>query len=857
MQVADRPASAAKRSDATLLARVRQPPSARPIDVVLRPLFRPELGEIRIEDAVFAIGRAEPPFASYGHGLANVLSRQHARIFRKDGFVYVVDLQSRNGTTVNRAEIGTAPCQLRDGDEICFAGALSYRVQIGPRGRPEAGVTLTLTPERVDSGLQPIVITTFPFLVGKTETNFSHYKSHAEHGRELGYLSRRQACIYLKEGQIHIEDLGSGNGTFVDGRRLPQAVLLHEGAVVAFGGTHFVYRVSITQEPPPQMASEPVESGGRDSQEAERKKAEAAEPSKPQAPASGRPQVPDAGKTQFMAAPTSFLDVFCPPEEPKPAVASGGDPTPPAPEEPAPQRRRRGRASSLLAELASLHAAAASERSPRTGWKIAGVTGILGAVIVGAYFWTAPDRELKNAVARGEYARAAVLAGDMLDKHPDDLDLKARATELALKASVPAWLAKIQARDFEGATGVLAGLSGLGRRDSDLRPFMDELTWLGNIERLVSSRGGPQTPIRIYADEDRIGRLIGRWNDDSGDDQRALARIASYVPPFATWYGEALTHLRRLQSESAVYLPVIEHLKANITTELARDDPDALTSVLKETEEKYPGLGGLDSVRQDLSRYVEIRQEARTRKSGRLFALLRNAQFATPPFQQSFRALVESGQLPTPDLLRQYGEATQAWKDGNTNDAFAGLQKMAEGPWGEEAAAELQRRQGVTSRFEALQQSRNADGFVDQLLAFRESLDADEDVYFLRTTASDLNEQKDQVIEHAQNAMNQARTLWEKYRSNGAIDASQRIETSISDQFRTGARLLAEASRYARQGFLMYSQIDPAGAAQWTGIRDEIESEAREQRSRLHDLDNVVEPELLKAKLALLGDATE
>jgi hypothetical protein len=130
-------------------------------------------------------------------------------------------------------------------------------------------------------------------------------------------------------------------------------------------------------------------------------------------------------------------------------------------------------------------------------------------------------------------------------------------------------------------------------------------------------------------------------------------------------------------------------------------------------------------------------------------------------------------------------------------------------------------------------------------------------VYFVRATAAELNLQRDNVIARAQDAMNRARTLWQEYQSNGAIDASQRIETSISDQFRTRARLLAEASRCAQQGFLIYSQVDAAGAAQWTAIRDEIESEARQQRSRLHDLSNVVEPELLKTKLALLGDPNE
>jgi hypothetical protein len=395
--------------------------------------------------------------------------------------------------------------------------------------------------------------------------------------------------------------------------------------------------------------------------------------------------------------------------------------------------------------------------------------------------------------------------------------------------------------------------------------MIDELEWLGGLERLVSSRDGPEAPIRIYADEDRIEHLIERWNDDTDEQQRTLARIASHVPQFGDWYGEALTHVRRLQSEATVYLPVIERVKANIATELQRDDPEALQPLLKETADKYPGLGGLDSVRQDLASYIEIRREARSsplpRKSGRLFELLRRAHFVTPPFQQGLNALTESGQLPPADLLRQYEAATQAWKDGDTSDALAGLQKMATGPWGEAAAAELERRQQVTARFAELQQSRNAgpqgaSDFVDRLLSFRESL-ADEDQYFVRATAADLALQRDNVIARAQDAMNRARMSWEEYRRNGAIDASQRIETSISDQFRSSARLLAEASRSAQQGLLLYSQVDPAGAAQWTGIRDEIEAEAREQRTRLHDLSNVVEPELLKTKLALLGDTTE
>jgi pSer/pThr/pTyr-binding forkhead associated (FHA) protein len=889
-------------------AEVAQMPSAAHPDIVLKPVSRPELGEIRIDADDFCIGRTEQPFASYDAGIANMLSRRHACIFSKDGSVFLRDLESRNGTSVNHVGVGRAPCELRDGDEICFADTLSYRVQIASLTRPEGSLTLTLTPESVQSGLESIVITRFPFLVSKTDATFSRYKNTGPHDKELAYLSRRHAYIQVKDGQPYIEDLGSGNGTCLDGESLAQAVPLQNGAVVAFGGKHFVYRVSIASEPRVARASSaatetlvndqpavkptaasntpaPVVAAAQSEPNAKRgpepvAKPSAEAPAKPGAapavrpsaepPAAARPAKPTAepqpnapqalpsNKTQFMGAATSFLEVYCDPGQPQEVAAPGESAAPAvAAKEPPVSRRRRGRAMVLLSELASLHVGS-EPANPRSGWwKGVALVGVVGAFIWAVYWWNAPERDLKNAMGRGEYVRAAAMASQLLAQHADDAELKALATDATLKANVPVWLAKVRARDFDGAKRVLAGMSDMGRRDATLRPLTEELDWLGNFERLISERGGPEAPVRIYADEDRIEHLIGGWNDDTGEHQRALARIASHVPQFGDFYGEALTYLRKMQSESTVYLPIIERLKGNIEIELQRDDPEALQPLLKDTAAKYPGLGGLDSVRQDLASYIEIRREARTRKSGRVFALLAKANFATPPFQQAARTLIDGGQLPPATLVRQYDAATQFWKDGNTDEAFAGLEKLTTGPWGDEVAKELERRRHVSGRYSELQQSRDADDYVDRLLTFRESLDADEDVYFVRATAADLNQRKDIVIARAQDAMNQARSLWEEYRSKGAIDAAQRIETSISDQYRTCAHLLAEASRHAREGVALYAQVDPAGAAQWTGIRDEIESEASQQRGRLNDLSNVVEPELLKTKLALLGEPNE
>jgi pSer/pThr/pTyr-binding forkhead associated (FHA) protein len=807
------------------------------LDVVLKPLSRPDLGEIRISDGVFAVGRNEQPFASYDPDILVMLSRRHARIFCEGGAVYLADLESRNGTTVNRAAVQHKPARLEEGDEICFGGVLSYRVQIMPRAaaaRPH-GITLTLTPAAERSGLEPLVIARFPFLVSKTDAAFARYR--AVHPKQLDFMSRRQAHIFLKGGQVCIEDLASANGTFLDGERLQEhAVPLHDGMLLAFGGEHFVYRVGIDKGAA-AFASDDVRTV---------------------APAAAAPSV-NAGKTTFVAVPDSFLEIFCADAEaPEKAQAESAAPVAAAAAMPetAKKARSRGRAAALISELAALASGGERGRVRRMVWTVAALIAGLSVVAFGLSWWVRSERELKDLIERGEYAQAALKADQALQRSPDDGELKALATEAALKANVPIWLAKVAARDFDGARGVLAELGGLAKRNPELPPLVSELEWLGQLQQLVSSRG-PDTPIRIYADEDRIAAVIERWNRETREHQRSLGRIASFVPEFNAPYSEALTHLRKLQSDATVYLAAIDRLKASLAAEMARDRAEDLQPVLKEAAEKYPGLGGLDSVRQDLARYIEIKREARARKPGRLLALMLRARFVTPPFRDSVQAMTASGQLPPADVMRSYEATVKTWKEGNTAQALAGLQAMVTGPWAGVAAAELQRKQAVLAQYASLQQARTTSGYADALVAFRESLDSDEDVFFVRATQAELDQQKDKVTARADGLMSRARALWQEYRSNGAIDAAQRIETTISNGFRNQARLLSDARQNAQRAAQIHALLGAAGADPSAVVRDEINAEARAQRAALLDLRNVLDPQLVKEKLALLGERVE
>jgi DNA-binding winged helix-turn-helix (wHTH) protein len=57
-------------------------------------------------------------------------------------------------------------------------------------------------------------------------------------------ISRRHAHILLADGTATLEDLGSKNGTYLNGRRLNAPALLHDGDVFRLGRHTLVYRAS-------------------------------------------------------------------------------------------------------------------------------------------------------------------------------------------------------------------------------------------------------------------------------------------------------------------------------------------------------------------------------------------------------------------------------------------------------------------------------------------------------------------------------------------------------------------------------------------------------------------------------------
>ncbi|RZI42916.1 FHA domain-containing protein [Herbaspirillum sp. HC18] len=806
-------------------------------DIVLEPVSHPETGNIRIDESLFAIGRTEPPFSDYPPNIVADLSRRHARIFSEHGSVYIADLDSKNGTAVNGIDVQQKITRLQDGDEICFGGRLTYRVRLGKRKentiRASKLVGVVLNPDRDDLGLQPIVITSFPFLIGKSDDAFARYRDDYPH--QVNYLSRRHAHIFLKGGQAFVEDLGSTNGTFVGGRRLDEhAAPLTDGETLAFGGHHFVYRVALHKE----------------EREVDPTVTKLSPLAQSVANAAG-----SADKTTFVAAPDSFLDIFCvdpaPPQEDE--INNDASKQPQEAEGEPGKRRRRGKAAIFLAELAG--AFSTGERKDGKRMFRFGAIAVVAAVVAGMalYFGRAPERELKDLMAGGDYAKAATVASRQLEKDAGNAELKTLGTEALLKANVPEWIAALKARNFDRAAAIVAAMKESARHNDDAQPLIAELEWMGNLEKFVIGRGGVDAPIRIYADEDRMRALLKHWEDGTQRHQRAFAAITQAVPSFEEAYADALSHLRKLQSDEAVYLAAIERLKTTVSEELNRDRPEALEPLFKEYAEKYPRIGGLDALRQDLRLYTAIDSDAHARNLGALMKKLEKAKFLTPPFQARFRTLAAGNMFPAPDISKQYEAANKAWREGDANRSFAALEKLNAGPWEKSVSAQLQRRKALVEQYAALQKARGGKDYDERLLSFYGSLDPDDDIYFIRATEADIAGNKDKALARAQDLMGKAQARWRQYKDNGAIEGAQRLEGTVTPQFRTQARLLTEAQQNVQQGMLIARQLKTDVPAEWGKARDEINAETEQQRKALQELRTVLDPGLLKEKLALLG----
>jgi hypothetical protein len=105
---------------------------SEPADPRVRTTLEFPWGEVEVKDRL-NVGR-DPEFSPLAHKIANndYVSRRHAEVFVKEGFLYIQHLGTTNPTYLNGKPIeAEATVELADGDEISFSRHLTARVRLG------------------------------------------------------------------------------------------------------------------------------------------------------------------------------------------------------------------------------------------------------------------------------------------------------------------------------------------------------------------------------------------------------------------------------------------------------------------------------------------------------------------------------------------------------------------------------------------------------------------------------------------------------------------------------------------------------------------------------------------------------
>ncbi|MEO1272789.1 MAG: FHA domain-containing protein, partial [Myxococcota bacterium] len=221
--------------------------------------------EFSFSEGSFYIGRVE------GNDIilpSNNVSRRHSRLFVRDGKCFIEDLGSSNGVYVDSQRIQGehnlgSGAQIRIGDYYLY---LEYN-RGDSEGQSDVVSTHIVSQDanahkliRVRDAFagEEFVLSEIHNTIGRTDENYILLNDQS--------ISRRHAIIENTGLVYSLQDLGSSNGTSVNGRQVSGSTVLKEGDTVRFGNVEFVFVSNETPYDPntyaPSAPAMPMGGGG-------------------------------------------------------------------------------------------------------------------------------------------------------------------------------------------------------------------------------------------------------------------------------------------------------------------------------------------------------------------------------------------------------------------------------------------------------------------------------------------------------------------------------------------------------------------------------------------------------------------
>lgn len=178
------------------------------------------------------------------------VSRQHAVINYRDGIFMITDLNSANGTFVNNRQLD-GPFPLASGDEIrLYVPVINFSAVVSMEDEVNAQQAGRFIQAHHGNGNAKLTITTgtqegsiIPLLLDKVTVGRATSKANWEISLQDPSVSRPHAQIERVGSVWRVVDLGSANGTIVNGSTVTeQGRILTDGDLIAFGATLVLFR---------------------------------------------------------------------------------------------------------------------------------------------------------------------------------------------------------------------------------------------------------------------------------------------------------------------------------------------------------------------------------------------------------------------------------------------------------------------------------------------------------------------------------------------------------------------------------------------------------------------------------------
>jgi len=820
------------------------------MQVKLKPLSHPDLGEIMIEDPIFPVGRDEAPFSNYTQEVVSNLSRRHARIFEEAGNIYVADVGSRNGTQLNKKSVTQKPVRVHQGDLISFAGRFEYEVafQVPEEEQKQQSTTtyrLILMPKDNGASIEPMTITCFPFLIGKSSTFFAESVNHELEHNE--YLSRRHAHFFVNKETLYIEDLGSTNGTFVNNSRLSEhAMIINSGDEIVFGQAEFTYVVSW------QVCTD-------DTGLIEQSMQSPAEPK--QVPLSEE-EHPDS--TIFVSSANSFLDIFCVDED---EVVSEKNEAPLEAEkiqveDEKNKPTKNGPIARFFIFIAEVRSALReqNDKHPYKSWLVVGVFIVVGGIVASLHFSQAPKQEIQTFLTKQNYLTSAKLANDYLVNHPDDEEVSQWLTMAVINQLMPLWLNDLASAKYLDAFEQIKAVQPLASNNpkSIENSLLELLQWVTRLHLFITDRGGVDAAIYLYRHEKNIETLLNWWKSSEQIHRTNMELLSQYAPEFSDISRLTFSYLRILQSESSVYLAAIKKLKQTMLEKLLAGQATDLRSIFLNFRQQYPRVAGVELLQSDLEAYLKLEQllvehtfeSASPTELETIVDQFDTNFFHSPPFKNQVKLLYTRNlSRIAPQSLQKVSDA---WRAGQLTQAITLLEQLNSESEEGLFLSQLEHKRKLLSEFQALKVAEGSEAYSNLLINLYPRLNTEEDVFILQTVETDYRQLGKNALKQAEKSWVLAKKYWNDYLIGGGILGMQRLEGRISPQFRSKADLLSKANETVHHASNLFIGLQLKPDIERNALFQKIVAETALQRRSLQQLSMVLSSSLLDSKLELL-----